>query len=80
MGVSMEEVFGYIEKYPPPQECIECKEQDCHECDTAGKRWRQTRKAELQGLRNLKLNAIARLERQIAEIERELRGIADDRS
>lgn len=62
----------WLEADPLPQECPSCKEKDCYSCDIAGKRWYLSRKDELLLRRKMLLKAVDRMERQIADIEREL--------
>ena len=61
----------YIEANPLPPECENCNE-DCYECDTAGKRWYLSKADELRIRRKGLIKAIERLERQIHEIDAEL--------
>ena len=62
----------WIEAKPLPAECQHCRKGDCSNCDHAGKRWFLTRKDELTLRRKQLLKAIARMERQIEAIDREL--------
>ncbi len=62
----------WIEANPLPQECLNCQEEDCYECDTAGKRWYLSKADELRIRRKGLIKAIERLERQIHEIDAEL--------
>ena len=62
----------WIEANPLPQECLNCQEEDCYECDTAGKRWYLSKADELRIQRKGLIKAIERLERQIHEIDAEL--------
>ena len=62
----------WIEANPLPQECLNCQEEDCYECDTAGKRWYLSKADELRIRRKGIIKAIERLERQIHEIDAEL--------
>lgn len=41
----------YIEVSPLPPECIQCDEDECYNCDNAGKRWVLSEEDE-QSLRN----------------------------
>lgn len=65
----------WIEKKPIPEECEGCQEADCYNCDIAGRRWVLSAKDELLFQRGLKLRAIARLQRQVAEIDQQLHAI-----
>lgn len=62
----------WIEANPLPQECLNCQEEVCYECDTAGKRWYLSKADELRIRRKGLIKAIERLERQIHEIDAEL--------
>ena len=62
----------WIEANSLPQECLNCQEEDCYECDTAGKRWYLSKADELRIRRKGLIKAIERLERQIHEIDAEL--------
>lgn len=62
----------WIEADPLPEECKTCKEEDCCNCDHAGKRWCLSKKDELQLRRKSLLRAIERMHRQIKEIDKEL--------
>lgn len=68
-------MLEWIEANPLPPECIDCQEEDCYNCDTAGKRWYLSRADELRVKRKGLLKAIERLERQIKAIDAELEGI-----
>ena len=68
-------MLEWIEANPLPPECIDCQEEDCYNCDTAGKRWYRSRADELRVKRKGLLKAIERLERQIKAIDAELEGI-----
>ncbi len=65
----------YTEANPLPEICQNCTEAECYNCDYALARWPVSRKFELESTRKLKLRAIAQLQRQIAEIDRELKQI-----
>lgn len=56
-----------------PMECQNCQEEECYNCDHAGKRWQVSREEELLLRRKGLVKAIERLQRQIEEIDRELR-------
>ena len=68
-------MLEWIEANPLPPECIDCQEEDCYNCDTAGKRWYLSSADELRVKRKGLLKAIERLERQIKAIDAELEGI-----
>lgn len=62
----------WIEKKPIPEECVGCQEADCYNCDIAGRRWVLSARDELLFQRALKKRAIARLQRQVAQIDQKL--------
>ena len=62
----------WIEADPLPPAYQDCQEEDCYECDTAGKRWYLSKADELRIRRKGLIKAIERLERQIHEIDAEL--------
>ena len=65
----------WLEADPVPTECTGCKERDCYNCDTAGKRWYLSEEDQLRTTRTLKLQAIRRLQQQVAEIDMQLQRI-----
>lgn len=62
----------YTENASLPAQCQSCEEKDCWECDYAGTRWIFSERDRLIYARKLKEQAIARFQRQIAEIDRQL--------
>ncbi|MBO5892391.1 MAG: hypothetical protein J6Q30_06730 [Oscillospiraceae bacterium] len=62
----------WLEANSIPEECNICTNEDCYNCDTAGKRWTLSREDELCLNRILAVRAIARLQRKVAEIDAEL--------
>ena len=62
----------WIEANPLPTECVNCKEQDCYDCDVAGKRWYLSRTDELVLKRKGLMKAIERLQQQVKAIDEEL--------
>jgi len=62
----------WLEADPLPKECQVCKAGDCYNCDYAGKRWYLSRKDTLLLQRKGLSKAIARLQRQIDAIDKEL--------
>lgn len=62
----------WLEVYPIPEKCRNCAEEDCYNCDTAGLRWRLSKDDELRTSRILKVQAIERLQKQVAAIDMEL--------
>jgi len=62
----------WIEANPLPPECVECQEEDCYNCDYAGKRWTLSRADELRIKRKMAVKAIERFQRQLKAIDAEL--------
>lgn len=62
----------WLEKTPIPEECKDCTEEDCYNCDTAGKRWGLSKEEELRSNRILLVRAIERLQLRLAAIDAEL--------
>lgn len=62
----------WIEADPIPEVCMDCHEEDCYNCDTAGERWRLSQVDELKVRRKQLVNAIERLQRKIDAIDMEL--------
>ena len=63
----------WLEVNPLPMECQNCQEADCYNCDVAGKRWYLSKEDALQLRRKGLMKAIDRLQRQIEDIDKELR-------
>ncbi len=63
----------WTEADPLPQQCQNCQEEDCWECDDAGRRWYLPAMEDLKIRRKGLLKAIERYQRQIAAIEKELK-------
>ena len=63
----------WVEVERLPVECARCQEKECYNCDHAGKRWQLSREDELLLRRKRLVKGIERLQRQIEEIDRELR-------
>ena len=57
---------------PLPPECVNCQEEECYNCDYAGKRWTLSQADELRVRRKGLLKAIDRLQRQVEAIDAEL--------
>lgn len=55
-----------------PEVCRACQEEDCYNCDYAGERWRLSKENELRLRRKGLMRAIARMQRQVQEIDRQL--------
>ena len=66
----------WIEADPMPEECQRCQEEDCYNCDAAGKRWFLSPEDTLRIQRAGKIRAIQRLQQQVKEIDEELERIA----
>lgn len=62
----------WIEANPLPNECIECQEEDCYNCDTAGKRWYLSKPNELWLKYKSIRKSIMRLEKQLEGVKAEL--------
>ena len=62
----------WLEAVPLPAECRDCTEEDCYNCDAAGKRWYLSREDELRVRRIGVIKMIARLQRQLDAIDTEL--------
>lgn len=61
--------MDWIEVHPLPNERWECQESDCYNCDYAGKRWMLSTEDALRIRRKGLLKAIARLQKQLKEID-----------
>ncbi len=67
----------WIEVNPLPEECQNCEAEECEACEFAGKRWRLPLKDELR-LKQLSLSrAIARLQKQLEEVQEQLRRLEE---
>lgn len=73
------ERLKYTENASLPAQCQSCEEKDCWECDYAGIRWGLSERDRLIYARKLKEQAIARFQRQIAEIDRQLEKLEKSR-
>ena len=62
----------WIEADPLPVECQNCKEDDCYNCDYAGKRWYLPQEDQLRLKRMGLIKAMERLQRQINAIDEQL--------
>lgn len=62
----------WMEASPLPEECRNCKEQDCYNCNHLGKRWVLPERDRLLLRRKMMEQAIARYQRKIAEIDIQL--------
>ena len=62
----------FYEVSPLPAVCEDCQEEDCYNCDNALDRWKLSSADKLHFRKKLKQKAIERMEREIAEIDRQL--------
>lgn len=62
----------WVEADPIPKACMDCQEEDCYNCDTAGERWQLSRNDELKLRRKQLVKAINRLQCEIDAIDMEL--------
>lgn len=62
----------WIEADSIPEACVNCQEEDCYNCDTAGERWQLSRVDELKLRRKQLVKAIEHLQREIHAIDMEL--------
>lgn len=69
----------WLEANPLPVECEGCEEDDCYNCDYAGKRWYLPKEEELRIRRKGMIRAIERLQKQVEDIDRELYWLEFDR-
>ena len=67
----------WIEADPIPKACMDCQEEDCYNCDTAGERWQLSRDDELRLRRKQLVKVIERLQRKIDAIDMELLPFTD---
>ena len=65
----------WLECDPLPAKCQSCREEECYNCDIAGERWTLSQEDDLRTRRALKLRAIERLKREVAEIDAKLRAL-----
>ena len=65
-------MMDWIEADPRPAACMNCQEEECYNCDTAGERWQLSREDELRLRRKQLVKAIERLQRKIDAIDMEL--------
>lgn len=68
----------WIEADPIPEACVNCQEEDCYNCDTAGERWQLSRDDELKLRRKQLVKAIERLQREIDAIDMALLPFSDE--
>lgn len=64
--------MDWIEADPLPAACLNCQEEECYNCDTAGERWQLSREDELRVRRKQLVKAIGHLQRKIDAIDMEL--------
>ena len=68
----------WIEADLLPKACMDCQEEDCYNCDTAGERWQLSRDDELRLRRKQLVKAIERLQHKIDAIDTELLPFTDE--
>jgi chorismate mutase len=66
------EMMELLEANPLPMECQNCNEEDCYNCDNAGKRWYLPKEEELRIRRKGMIHSIERLQKKVEDIDREL--------
>ena len=64
--------MNWLERKPLPIACVECKEENCYNCEHAGDRWCLSKQDELRTRRKLLVKSIERMQKQVAENDREL--------
>lgn len=64
--------MNWVEVKPLPEVCRNCTEEDCYNCDMAGCRWEMSEQAQLRSRRNAIEKQIARLTKELSEIESKL--------
>ena len=64
--------MDWIEADPLPAACLDCREEECYNCDTAGERWQLSSEDELRVRRKQLAKAIERLQHKIDAIDMEL--------
>lgn len=67
----------WMEAVPLPFECRHCQEDDCYNCDHAGKRWYLSELDALKVRRKRLLKAVERLQQKIDAIDRRLAEVND---
>ena len=67
----------WVDADPIPKACMDCQEEDCYNCDTAGERWQLSRNDELKLRRKQLVKAINRLQHEIDAIDMELLPFSD---
>lgn len=74
--IATDKPLHWMEADPLPDECINCREEDCYNCDYAGKRWYLSEEDELRIRKKGLLHTINRLSQRIEatkESDHELR-------
>ena len=69
----------WLEADPLPVACQDCQEEDCYNCDHAGKRWYLSQEDDLRIRRKGLTKAIERLQRQVDDIDRQLLALTDQK-
>lgn len=62
----------WLEADPLPGECQDCHEEDCYNCDHAGKRWYLSQEDSLRIRHKSLVKAMERLQKQVQAIDRQL--------
>ena len=65
-------MLEWVEGNPLLEICVACTEEDCYNCENAGKRWTLSRKDALILRRKMLTKAIERLQKQVKGIDEEL--------
>ncbi len=65
----------WLEANPLPVTCVACREEDCYNCENAGKRWSLSREDELKTRRKMLVRAIERLQKQVIAVDEELKKV-----
>ena len=68
----------WVEADPIPKACMDCLEEDCYNCDSAGERWQLSREDELRVRRRQLVKAMERLQHKIDAIDTELLPFTDE--
>lgn len=70
----------WLEADPLPKECQACSEDECYNCDYAGKRWYLSAADEMRIRRKGLIKAMERIQRQIKEIDSQLALLGEQKS
>lgn len=66
--IVLEKPYEWIEADPLPEECLNCREEECYNCDYAGKRWYLPEEDSLRLRKKGLLHTIDRLNRRLMAI------------